>query len=308
MKYEIMLGILFELLSKKSVSATYLAEKYQVSPRSIYRYISCIEGAGVPIYTSRGNQGGFSIVDTFRFPSTFLTKQELEQTVSTLSAIVESVPNKVLSEVINKLKSNVKNCVDDILLKSGNLVIDAGPWGDTVGYKNKLSVVQKCIDECSILKIKYHDRNGTVTERDIFPHIIVFKQGLWYVYAYCTLRNTFRFFKIGRIEHAFITQEKFTRKPISPKDLPLNFWENNALSDKVVLEVEKKYLSDIEEWLGIENVKQTEGKYFAEANLPYDGGLISKIMSYGDGIKVLSPQKLIDEIKTKTLEIIKKYN
>ena len=199
MKYEIMLKILFELMSKKCVKASYLANKYEVSVRSIHRYINSLELAGVPIYTLRGNGGGFSIIDTFKFSSTFLTVNEFEQTINALKAITESVPNKDLSNVINKLKSVMRNDYTGIDIKSGNLIIDAGPWGDAVGYKVKLSILQKCIESCNLLSITYHDRNGDVTERVIEPHVIVFKQGLWYVFAYCHLRNEFRFFKTGRI-------------------------------------------------------------------------------------------------------------
>ena len=105
MKYEIMLRILFELMSKKCVKASYLAEKYEVSVRSIHRYINCLELAGVPIYTIRGNNGGFAIIDTFKFSSTFLTQQEFEQTIGALTAITSSVPNNDITNVINKLKS-----------------------------------------------------------------------------------------------------------------------------------------------------------------------------------------------------------
>ena len=79
MKYELMLSILFELLSKRTVKASYLASKYEVSVRSIYRYISSLEMAGVPIYTVRGYNGGFSIIDSYKLSSTFLTKAEYEQ-------------------------------------------------------------------------------------------------------------------------------------------------------------------------------------------------------------------------------------
>ena len=72
MKFELMLGVLFELLSKKCVKAQYLADKFEVSVRSIHRYINCLEMAGVPIYTLRGNNGGFAIVDTYKFSSTFM--------------------------------------------------------------------------------------------------------------------------------------------------------------------------------------------------------------------------------------------
>lgn len=308
MKYEIMLKILFELLSKKCVKASYLADKFEVSVRSIHRYINCLELAGVPIYTLRGNNGGFAIVDTYKLSSTFLTVKEFEHTINTLSAITDSVPNKDLSNVISKLKAVVKNERSGFDIKSGNLIIDAGPWGDAVGYKSKLNVIQKSIDELKKLNIRYHDRNGDITERIIEPHVIVFKQGLWYVYAFCHLRNEFRFFKIGRIEFADITNESFTRREISQEDLPLDFWHNVTETTDVIFEIDKKCLSDVEEWLGIENVHKQHNKYVAEAKLPFDNGLVSKIMSFGNGIKVIQPQELKDEIIKNTKSIIDTYN
>ena len=148
MKYELMLEILFELLAKKTVTARYLAEKFEVSVRSIYRYLNCIEMAGIPIYTNRGNGGGISIVDTFKLTSTFMTVNEFEQTISALNGINQNLPNKTITNVINKLKSLMKNEFTQLNLSSGNLVIDAAPWGDAVGYKNKVSVIQNCIEKC----------------------------------------------------------------------------------------------------------------------------------------------------------------
>ncbi len=307
MKYEIMLSILFELLSKKSVTAKYLSEKYEVSVRSIYRYINCLEMAGIPLYTNRGNGGGISIMDTFKFSSTFMTVTEFEQTINALTGIVEGVPNKTLNNVINKLKSLIKNEYVNLNLSSGNLIIDAAPWGDAVGYKSKLAVIQKCIEECLELDIQYHDRNGIVSNRVIEPHIIVFKQGLWYVYAYCKLRKEFRFFKIGRIEHARYLDNKFIRREIKKSELPLNFWENSVETVNVVMEVKNSCISDVEEWLGIENVKQKDGKFIAEAVLPNDAGLISKIISFGNGIKVVSPIDIKNKIKIASELILEEY-
>lgn len=307
MKYEIMLKILFELLAKKCVKAQYLAQKFEVSVRSIHRYLNCLELAGVPIYTIRGNNGGFAIVDTYKLNSTFMTKNEFDQTITALNAITESVPNSTLNNVISKLKAVAKNEYNSFDIKSGNLIIDAGPWGDTVGYKNKLTIIQKSIEENKKLFIRYHDRNGDVTERTIHPHIILFKQGLWYVFAYCETRKEFRFFKTGRIEFANLLTDSFERQDLSNMDLPLNFWQNSIKTQTVILEVDKKYLSDIEEWLGIENVKNVNGKYIAEASLPFDDGLTSKIMSYGNGIKVVEPIELKENIKKYAQELINLY-
>ena len=296
MKFEIMMGILIELLSKRCVSAKYLADKYEVSQRSIYRYVESLEGAGVPLYTIRGNNGGIAIVDTYKLSSTFLTTKEFQKTVETLSAITNSVPNKDLENVILKLKATIKKEYSGFDIKSGNLIIDAGPWGDTIGYKNKLITINQAVESNKQLSIIYHDRNGTVSERVVDPHIIVFKQGLWYVYAYCHLRNEFRFFKTGRIESATILSTKFERQNIMQDDLPLDFWHENPLSIDVVMEVDKSVLSDVEEWLGIENVHNENNKNVVRAKLPFDGGLVSKIISYGNGIKVVAPLELKKEI------------
>jgi predicted DNA-binding transcriptional regulator YafY len=307
MKYEIMMGILFDLLSKRSVSAKYLADKYLVSVRSIYRYLSSLELAGIPLYTIRGNGGGFAIVDSYKLSSTFMTRKEFEQVIHALSAITESVPNKDIQSAITKLNALQKHEYSGFDIKSGNLIIDGGPWGDTVGYKTKLIILRKCIEENKKLFIKYHDRNGSVTERTIDPYKIVFKQGIWYTYAYCNLREEFRFFKTGRIESATITDKTFVKKDLSQMELPFDVWYNSIETENVVLKVDKSIVSDIEEWLGIENVNLENGEYIAKAKLPFDNGLISKIMSYGKGIKVLEPKILKNKIIEHAKNIIENY-
>ena len=123
MKYEIMLRILFELLSKKCVKASYLANKYEVSVRSIHRYINCLELAGVPIYTVRGNNGGFAIMDTYKLGATFMTQKEFEQTITTLTAITNSVPNAELNSVINKLKATSRHEYETLILRAEILLL-----------------------------------------------------------------------------------------------------------------------------------------------------------------------------------------
>ena len=307
MKIELLIKILFELLSSKSVKCSYLAQKYEVSQRSIYRYINTLDMAGVPIYTTRGRNGGFAIMDTFKLPSTFMTRSEFKSAIDALTTIAQNVPDKTLESAINKLKSTIKNDYSGFNLQSGNLIIDAGPWGDTIGYKTKLSVVQKSINENKLLLIKYHDRNATPTERTIEPHVIVFKQGLWYVYAYCNLRNEFRFFKIGRIESAQILPTTFTRREFNKADLPLDFWNTSVQAETIIMEIDSRVLSDVEEWIGIENVSTENGKHIAKAKLPYDNGLVSKIISFGSGIKILEPLELKEKVKEVAKDIIDKY-
>ncbi|MBE5756449.1 MAG: WYL domain-containing protein [Clostridiales bacterium] len=306
MKYELMLRILFELLSKKTVQASYLAEKYEISTRTVYRYISCIEYAGIPIYTKRGNAGGFCIMENYRLPASFLTKKEFNETISALKGINEHVENKTITSVINKLFSLTKKEYYDFDIKNGHLIIDSTSWGDTSEHKDKLTMIENGIENNLILEIDYLDRNGERSKRLIEPHNIVLKQGLWYVFAYCNLRNEFRLFKIGRIEKINTLKDTFVKRPI-PDVLPFENWYATDNAELVEFIVDEKIVADVEEWLGVNNVKKGE-KITAKAVLPIDDILIGKILSFGDGLKVVSPKKLKKDIKKKIEDIIKYYN
>lgn len=306
MKDENLINVLFDFLAEKKVSASKLAKKYEISKRTVFRYIDALCVAGVPIYSKRGNDGGFYIYDTFKIPSTFLTEKEYDAVISSLKAVNGEIENAYLSSGINKLTAANKGEKSSLTVTDGNLIIDAGPWGDTGGYRAKLGVIEKSIEQRKTLLIKYHDRTGEVTERVIEPHAIVFKQGLWYAYAFCRLRNEFRLFKTGRIEHANILDETFERKPLPDK--PFEKWYVNENTQEVYMEIDKSVLSDVEEWIGIENVKNENGKFYARVRLPFDDGLISKILTFGAGIKVLEPEILKEKIITAAQKVTAVYN
>ena len=305
MKYEIMTGILFELLAKKSVSATELSKKYGVTPRTIYRYIDDLSFAGVPVETIRGASGGFKIMDHFKLASSFLTKSEYDAVLSALTAIYGELPDEVMESAINKLKST-KRGVSSVDVKTGNLVIDAGAWCDSFSHKEKLLSINLAIDKSCLVKFGYHDRNGAVSERIVEPHTIIFKEGTWYFYAYCHTRQAFRFFKVGRVSGLTVLEETFTRREL-PNKLPFEGWYENSTLTTVTLKVEKDALQGVEEWLGVENIKQKEDYFIATADLPDEQSLIGKILSLGNGVKVLAPLELKIKVKKAIDELKKIY-
>ena len=89
------------------------------------------------------------------------------------------------------------------------------------------------------------------------------------------------------------------------KDIEILLVNNGVITFELL--VDKSVLSDVEEWLGIENVNEIKGKHLAFAKLPYDKGLVSKIMSFGSKVKVLSPKVLIDDVKANAVDILKNY-
>ena len=307
MKYQILIEILYMLLARGKVSAKSIAERFNVSKRTVYRYMTEIELANVPLIVNRGTNGGFSIAETFKMPCGFLTEKEYSRLFNVIETFESQIGQTAeLESIKDKLKSTAKN-ETAVNLQSNQLIIDGGDWFGNASFKNKLAVITKAINKCITLEMRYHDREGNVTGRQIEPHALVLKQGVWYVYAFCYLRNDFRLFKIGRIEYAN-PAGNFTRREFTSPVLPFDQWYTSHEPMQFRFEVSREVKSDVEEWLGIENVRELKnGKIVASAKLPYDKGLIFQIMKFGSGIKVIKPDFVKREIVNQLNLLLKIY-
>ncbi len=296
MKYQMMLKILFLLLSRKKVSAKYIADRYEISIRSVYRYIDELSLANVPIYNERGRNGGYSISENYKIPASFLSSEESEKIISTLLEINKELGSDVLASAIEKLGSIAKISSETPTINFGNLIIDGSAWGVSDAYGETLKILQKAIEEKTLLSICYIDRDGESTERIIEPHVLALKQGLWYVYAYCRLRDTFRLFKVGRIEKIKSINENFSRRELNDLKLVFEKWYDEPDED-IDFIIDKSVKPDVEEWLGVDKVHVSpSGKITATAKLPIDDYLTAKILSFGSKVKVESPKKLKDAV------------
>lgn len=300
-----MLGILFTLLARRKVSAAYLAGKYGVSVRSIYRYVDEMTVAGVPIDVVRGAQGGIFISDAFTLPKGLFTKEELEKTINSLLVANEQLHDETLGDVIEKL-SHREKAAERSLELTGNVLVDGGTWGDERKFSDLIALVSHATEAREQLLIDYLDRGGEHTQRTVLPHLMVLKQNVWYVYAFCKLRGGFRLFKLGRIRSVLQTGETFERLPFRREDIPLSFWKESEEID-AKFQISPECFPSAEEWLGVSNVYEQDGKYYAEAILPDDETLVGKILSVGAGFKVLSPESLVLRVKKEIEKLAETY-
>lgn len=286
-----MLKILMQLLSKKKITAKEIAERYEISVRSVYRYIEELTICGVPIDVARGRYGGLTIADTFRLPNGYFTHEEYAAAINALDAMASQVHDENVVTAREKLASRQKNERTGTSV-SGNIIVDGGTWGDTKKFSDKMYVVEKAVNEAKSIMIDYISREGEHSRRVIDPHVLIFKQNVWYVYAFCHTKQSFRTFKIGRIKQASFTGSTFKKREIDRNEIPLDFYYSTDKLISVTLEIEKASLADAEEWLGIDNIEPRGKSFIADVTLPDDSQLIGTILSYGGAIKVLSPLSL----------------
>ena len=303
MKYQTMVNMLMLLLSRRKMRARELAERYNISLRSVYRYVEELAVAGIPIYISRGRYGGIAIADTYRLPVGFLTKDEYAATINALAAMSSQVNDDAILTALEKLKSQFRreNAGHAV---SGNIIVDGGTWGDTKKFSDKMAVCEKAVNEGLCLDIDYISRSGEHSRRIIDPHVLIFKQNVWYIYAFCHTKQDYRTFKVGRIKSARFTGKTFKKREISREELPLDFGHRSEGLAELVLEIEKDKLPDVEEWIGIDNIEPRANKFIAEVSVPDDDGLVSKILGFGGGVKVLAPEGLREKVISAAQQII----
>ena len=295
MKSQIMIEILILLLSGKTITASKIADRYEISVRSVYRYVDDLSLCGIPVYVTRGRYGGIKIADTYRLPSGFFTNGEYTATINALTAMLSQVSDKNLSTALEKLQIQQKSEKRELAV-CGNIIVDGGTWGGSKKFSEKMRICELAVNEGKSLYIDYISRDGEHSKRVVDPHTLIYKQGIWYVYAFCHTKQTFRTFKIGRIKSASFTGETFVKKAVSREETDLSF---NYPAEKLVdvtFGIEKSSLADAEDWLGIDNIEPRGEGFIASLSLPDDEGLVNKILSYGGKVKVLELQNLKERV------------
>ena len=286
MKYNVMLKILMLLLQKRKVTATEIARRYEVSVRSVYRYVEELIVCGVPIDVTRGRYGGLTIADTFRLPAGYFTREEYSATVNALDAMASQISDESLISAREKLESRKKQ-----------EKLELSAWGDVVKFSDKMGVCEQAVNDCKCLLIDYISREGEHSKRVIDPHVLIFKQNVWYVWAFCHTKQEFRTFKVGRIKSASFTGKTFKKKEFTRSDVNLSFKRDDYELIDVTFVIKKNSLPDAEEWLGIDNIEPRGNGFVANLTLPDDGVLVNKILSYGGAIKVEQPAELKERVK-----------
>lgn len=302
MKYPIMIKMLMMLTSRRKVTAREIADRFEISVRSVYRYVDELNVAGVPVDVVRGRYGGIFIADTFKLPSGYFTRGEYAATVNALTAMSSTMDDGDILSALEKLQRQQKTDKRELAV-CGNIIVDGGAWADLGRFPQKMKVCEQAVRDSLCLEIDYISRDGEHSKRVIDPHVLILKQNVWYIYAFCHTRQDFRTFKIGRIKGARFTGRGFVKKEITKDEIPLNFEYTAEQLISVSLEIKKDALADVEEWLGVDNIEPRCNGLVATVALPDDEMLVDKILGYGGKVKVLAPLPLKEKVRAAALAI-----
>jgi len=311
LKLERLLSIVILLLNRRLMQAKELAERFEVSVRTIYRDIETINGAGIPIVTYQGSNGGIGLAEGYRLNNNMLTNDELAAIVTALRSISASYGNEKHQQLMEKIHSVVRPADSEAFQhKSSRVLIDYSPWDGNEYLRPKLQQLEKAVDHCLIVKFVYCNADGEMSHRIVEPHRLILKGKQWYLQAYCLEKEQFRLFKLKRMKDleiiqgkTFIRHELPTQTRIPDRNLP----ESSRVTKFVLrFQVEARHLA--EECFGIEALcPMDDGSWLVRKEYPENEWLYRFILGLGHHVEVLEPPHLREIIADLADQVAKKY-
>lgn len=299
MKIDRLIGILAILLQQEKVTAPYLAEKFEVSRRTINRDIEVLCKAGIPVATAQGKNGGLSIMDGYRIDRTLLTSKEMESILTGLRSLDSVSGTNRYQQLMDKLSVGGNVCSAD-----GHIVIDLSSY-----YKSslapKIELIQSAIEECQRVCFTYYSAKGE-SRREIEPYLLVFQWTSWYVWGYCLKRQDYRLFKLNRMLEVKRSEKSFTAREVPPYRVAPEEAFPITMEVKVLFEPAAKWRL-IEEF-GPESFSETEdGRLLFQFGFADRENLFSWLLSFGDQAQLLEPAELRPQLSLLVRRIASKY-
>ena len=286
--------IVYILLQKKKTTAKELADRFEVSTRTIYRDIETLSTANIPIYASKGKDGGIGLLDEYVLNKTILSEEEQNQILFALQGM-KKVKGQDEKDVLEKLSILFNKKINDWIK------IDFSNWSNI--QEERFDIIKSAILNKQLIRFTYYNSNGEESKRIVEPLQIWFKDKSWYLVSYCKLKQDYRIFKIARIKEVKMLQEHFERE--LPKE------ENEQYNFKIIefeLEINKAMTYRVyDEFESKEITKKQDGNFIIKVKYPENEWVYGYILSFGEYAKVLNPGYAKNIIKDKLQKTLKNY-
>ena len=300
MKIDRLIGILSVLLQEEKVTAPDLAERFEVSRRTINRDIDDLLYAGIPIRTSQGVGGGISIAEGYKVDRTILTSKDMQMILAGLRSLDSVSGSSYYGQLMEKIQAGSSEFISG----RDSILIDLSSW-----YKEslapKISTIQDAIENRHLLEFYYYAPSGE-SKRSIEPYYIVFKWTSWYVYGWCRQRKDYRLFKLNRMDKVKETKKEFECRnaPVPDLSSELKFPRNIVL--KALFDPDMKWRL-VEEFGPDCYEVQEDGRLLLIKDYADIDKLTMWMLTFGDKVEVIEPEEVRERLKEMAVSMMKKY-
>ncbi|WP_312340178.1 helix-turn-helix transcriptional regulator [Anaerospora hongkongensis] len=270
------------LLNRQTVTAKELAERFQVSTRTIYRDVDVLSTAGVPVYMNKGKGGGIALLESYALNRTLISEAESESLLLAIKTL-QATQYPGVDTALEKISALFKKIPEHDWVE-----VDFSPWGSLPEEQNKFTEIKRAMLQRKVIRFVYVNGNGQKSIRLAEPEKLLFKGNCWYLSAYCRIRRESRTFRISRLKNLEVTDEQFAgRKKIeNPEAAEVS--QQSLI--KVKLQFQAKALSRLYDYFEENAITSgPDGSCVLEAALPEGEWLYSYILSFGSLVEVIEP-------------------
>lgn len=309
MKINRIITIIMVLLQREKISGKELAEKLNVSLRTIYRDIQVIEGAGIPIIMYQGSAGGISILKNYKVNKGLFTKEDVVVLLKGLnllsSPVLKESENLRTLEKIKSLLSEQE--LDEVTNNLNQLIVDISPWFSKQNINKKISIIRLALNEQLLLSFDYLNVKNKQASRLIEPYKLIFKEKQWYLQAFCLNRNDFRIFKLSKMSNIRETNTKFISQT-SPEVFSLFEKDMKKKIFKIKLLIDESLLDRILDFCDEKDIKKlNEQQYLVNFNFIDDDYSYGILLSLGHKCICLEPEHIRHEMVERAEKLVKSY-
>lgn len=274
--------MVYLLLEKGRMTAAELAQRLEVSQRTVLRDVDALSAAGVPVYTTQGAGGGVALLPGHVLDKAALSDEEQRQ----LLLALQSLPGGEGEQALTKLSALFRREPEDWLQ------VNLSRWGAGTADSEKFQLLKRAVLERRVLRFHYASSYGSTRPRRVLPARLVFKGQGWYLQAYDPEREGYRTFRLSRILSPELTGEGF-HQPLNPPEVdysgeipPLFRVEARLrfapyMAYRVYDEFDQSCVA-----------RQEDGSLIVETVFPEDQWLYGYLLSFGAAVEVLSPDAL----------------
>ena len=300
MKIDRLIGILSVLLHKEKMTAPELAERFEVSRRTINRDIEDLCKAGIPIQTSQGTGGGISIMEGYRLDRTILTSKDMQMILAGLRSLDSVSGSSYYCQLMEKIRTGSSEFISG----RDSILIDLSSWyGDSL--TPKIETIQDAVENRHLVRFQYYAPSGE-SERTVEPYFLVFRWSSWYLWGWCKDRKDFRMFKLNRMDRIQKTDESFECRNIAMPDLSNEKIFPGGIKVKVLFEPDQKWRL-VEEFGPKCFTEYDDGRLLFTGNYTDLGNLITWLMTFGDKAEVIEPREAREAISQMVKRMMKIY-
>ncbi len=295
-----LLGTIYILMNRVSVTAAELAEHFEVSVRTIYRDVEALSMAGIPVYTRKGKNGGISLTEQFVLNKMLVTKEEQQQILAALSSL-EEVGAHSEKEILDKLG-------DFFQVEPRNWIsIDFSNWNNS--RQEVFEQIKTAILNHRKLVFDYYGQYGDMSNRIVEPIQLLFKDYTWYLRAFCLEKQAMRLFKVLRMKRIEVLDESFIPDRIrhQEKAEESNRKQDNVFTDITMLIDKTEAYRVYDRFDESEISVQANGDFLVRVNYLLDDWVYGVILSFGSAAKVLEPREVRENVKDRLLKMLEVY-